>query len=248
MNLTKITTLILLFAITTLGLSLLSRHWRFQDQVQLAYYDLTHHNPSVHTIEDLQKILSQFDQLRYPDLDTDYLHYTKSNKSNYQALLAKLSYYRVPKKHFFQKIVGNFRIRDFICKDRYYRDCLNGQEKEVLVPWNEKIFYKTLALQQGLTELGHDPQGFVIINGHRHPQYNEKVGGAKASRHIKGEAVDIKIRDINRDGRSNQTDKAIVLELLEKRIIAAKGGIGRYPGTMTVHYDVRGKRARWDTY
>jgi hypothetical protein len=39
-----------------------------------------------------------------------------------------------------------------------------------------------------------------------------------------------------------------VLDLLEKEIIKSSGGIGRYPGTRAVHFDVRGYKARWDSY
>ncbi len=46
----------------------------------------------------------------------------------------------------------------------------------------------------------------------------------------------------------NDEQKEIVIDLLETKVIKNKGGIGKYPGTKIVHMDVRGYRARWDTY
>lgn len=91
-------------------------------------------------------------------------------------------------------------------------------------------------------------RAFDIREAFRPPRLNRDDGGASRSRHIYGEAVDLVIGDINRDGTANAADKAIVLELLEHKFVRNKGGIGRYPGSQTVHFDFRGKRARWDSY
>jgi len=133
-------------------------------------------------------------------------------------------------------------------EDKYYKQCVRNKSDAVTCALNKKIFYKTLQLQQELDKQGYNKSGFVIRNGHRHPRYNERVGGAKKSRHIKGEAVDISIRDINKDGKSDKKDKDIVLDILEKKVIKNEGGLGLYPGTQSVHYDVRGVRARWNSY
>jgi uncharacterized protein YcbK (DUF882 family) len=75
---------------------------------------------------------------------------------------------------------------------------------------------------------------------------NEAVNGVENSRHILGQAIDIVIGDINRDGGYTVEDKQIVLDILEDKVIRNAGGVGRYPGTRTVHFDTRGFRARWD--
>ncbi|MEL6669954.1 MAG: hypothetical protein AAFP08_13345, partial [Bacteroidota bacterium] len=80
------------------------------------------------------------------------------------------------------------------------------------------------------------------------PKENASAGGASLSRHILGQAIDMLIGDINRDGRYTDIDKQIVLDIANQDIIGDRGGIGRYPGTRTVHIDVRGYRARWDSY
>ena len=113
---------------------------------------------------------------------------------------------------------------------------------------DEKLPKAVLSLQQELRKLGHDHNGFKITYGHRSPIKNELVKGAKSSKHIMGQAVDIVINDIDRDGKYTEKDKNIVLDIAERIVIGNKGGIGRYPGTRTVHLDVRGSRARWDSY
>ena len=74
----------------------------------------------------------------------------------------------------------------------------------------------------------------------------QKVKGANKSQHLLGKAVDIHIQDINQDGKSDQIDKAIVYDLLNKHILFRTGGLGRYPNTMVIHLDVRPWKARWD--
>ncbi|MEM6723537.1 MAG: D-Ala-D-Ala carboxypeptidase family metallohydrolase [Bacteroidota bacterium] len=113
---------------------------------------------------------------------------------------------------------------------------------------DEKLLFAIQELQAELTAKDHDPKAFTIRSGHRHPKRNEEVKGAKVSRHIKGQAVDLIIGDINQDGQYTPEDKQIVLDIVNKKVIGNFGGVGRYPGTRTVHIDVRGFRARWDSY
>jgi uncharacterized protein YcbK (DUF882 family) len=76
-----------------------------------------------------------------------------------------------------------------------------------------------------------------ITSGYRSPEHNAKVGGVKSSKHITGQAADIKVE--------GYTPKQVT-EVIEKLIAAGKmkqGGIGTY--STWVHYDVRGTAARW---
>jgi len=227
------------------GILLFFFFWRANDRFLQYKYDLTHENPAVHHTSEINRILNSYTSLPYSKLEQEYLDYTQSNTSKYKGMLQNLQYLRIPKTDIHRKIVGDFRIKDFMCKDKYYKD-----QSESTLFWliDKKLLYKTLELMQSLDTNGHNQSGFYIRNGHRHPTYNELIKGASKSRHIKGQAVDIIIQDINNDGRSNQEDKSIVYDLLNKEIIANQGGIGRYPGTMSIHYDVRGTRARWDSY
>ena len=72
-----------------------------------------------------------------------------------------------------------------------------------------------------------------IISGTRCHAYNEQVGGAKESRHLTGEAADIKVEDI---------DPYEVYHTLCK-LHPDRYGIGCYH-TFT-HFDVRDQKARW---
>jgi hypothetical protein len=77
----------------------------------------------------------------------------------------------------------------------------------------------------------------TINSGWRSPAHNAKIGGVKNSQHVKGKAADFVIKGF--------TPNQIAAEL--ENLIAAKkisqGGIGVYPNF--VHYDIRGKKARW---
>ncbi len=76
-----------------------------------------------------------------------------------------------------------------------------------------------------------------ITSGYRCPEHNKKVGGAQASEHVKGLAVDVAL------------PKGITLEEMFKAASQvpqfANGGIGLYPQEGFVHLDVRGVTARW---
>ena len=58
----------------------------------------------------------------------------------------------------------------------------------------------------------------------------------------------LSIGDINRDRKADIHDKNIVRNILDSSVIANKGGVGFYPGTMVLHMDVRGHGARWNKY
>jgi len=96
-----------------------------------------------------------------------------------------------------------------------------------------------------LDKLGHDKYGFHIRTAHRHPTKNNEVNGASYSQHMFGKAIDIGVDDIDQNGISNQADKSIVYSLLQG-IVGQRGGLGLYPGSMNLHFDCRGFKARWD--
>jgi len=211
-------------------------------------YDISSGQKIVTSKTTIDNIYNEFKIINFSKLDDQYLSNTKYNIKKYKNLVKDANFLIVNGKDIFKYIVGDFRIKDFMPRDNYYYSNINalGEGKEVLWLIDKKLLYKLLELQDVLSKEGYNETGFTIVNGFRHPAYNEKVGGAKLSRHLKGQALDIQIGDINNDGYANQKDKTIVLDILEKKIIKNKGGIGRYPGTMAVHFDVRGYKARWD--
>jgi len=213
-------------------------------------FDITTRQQPVQTYEEIDEILQQYEQIPVAELNEDYLNWTRINQPKYQKILAKTSFYKIPGKQIFKFIVGDFRIKHLLPQDDIYRYYIRTLKNDapIYLLINKEVLYKLLDLQEALFKLGYNETGFEVINGFRHPSYNIKVGGASKSRHILGEALDLRINDINNDGRRTQKDKEIVLELLEKYIIKDKGGIGLYPGTMSVHFDVRGYKARWNSH
>jgi uncharacterized protein YcbK (DUF882 family) len=74
---------------------------------------------------------------------------------------------------------------------------------------------------------------------------------APGSRHLKGEALDFLVLDINSDGKINSENVDIVHKIQDREIIVDKGGIGTYKHenvftAQLVHIDCRGYRARWN--
>ena len=225
-----------------------NHYWRVQEYYFRYKFDLSTQQKPVRSQLRIESILEEFNSKQYRDLKKEYKSYTKSDQHNYVNLLQHKEYLEIGRNDFYKYIVGNFRIEDLLCKDKYYRQALSNQSSSYYWLINEKLLLKLLALQYELEAAGYDKHGFTITNGHRHPQYNERIGGAKLSRHIHGEAIDLYIQDINKNGKYDKQDKEIVLDILEKKVIRDEGGIGLYPNTRVVHFDVRGYRARWNEY
>ena len=76
-----------------------------------------------------------------------------------------------------------------------------------------------------------------IISGYRNKSYNPKLGGARRSYHMKAMAADIKVK-----GMTPRQVKAIIEDLIADGLMKP-GGVGIY--RTFVHYDCRGKNARW---
>lgn len=82
----------------------------------------------------------------------------------------------------------------------------------------------------------------MVISGYRCRARNKAVGGAAASRHIEGDAVDIQV-----DGRTGEELRDLIEELISQGRVP-DGGLGTYADRrLTVHYDLRPMRARWRT-
>jgi uncharacterized protein YcbK (DUF882 family) len=112
--------------------------------------------------------------------------------------------------------------------------------------FNKHNFALTETVLRNIQELAKNLQALrdevkkpiKITSGYRSPEHNAKVGGVKSSKHITGQAADIKVE--------GYTPKQVT-EVIEKLIAAGKmkqGGIGTY--STWVHYDVRGTAARWN--
>lgn len=79
-----------------------------------------------------------------------------------------------------------------------------------------------------------------VISGYRCAAHNRKVGGAVNSRHTWGDAVDIQVQ-----GMSGTELRDLVEQLIARKQLP-DGGVGTYSKkVLTLHYDLRGIRARW---
>lgn len=112
-------------------------------------------------------------------------------------------------------------------------------------------YYQTL--KKHLKSDGYQADVFVI-SGKRAGWHNQLLtyfGAASKSQHLKGNAIDIIVLDVNNDGVYDNKDIDIVTAHLEL-LIGNKGGIGTYKSEsflwnrQMVHFDCRGNRARWN--
>jgi len=222
--------------------------WQVKDFVFQVTFDLFYENPVVESKEIVDEILTSFERVEINILEKDFRVKSKIDDLPYRNMLQGSKYYLVPQKEVYRRIVGNTRIKDLMSRDHFYMEAIFDRSQKLYWLIDKRILYKILELRKELAAQDYNQDGFWVRHGYRTPQFNEDVNGASESRHIKGEAVDLLIRDINNDGKHTKKDKEIVLSLLENKVIGNSGGIGKYPGTKIVHIDVRGNRARWDTY
>lgn len=128
-------------------------------------------------------------------------------------------------------LTPHFRLSEFRCR------C--GCE----IPADVEARVRTLApvLERVRTEFG---RALEIQSGYRCAKRNAEVRGAKDSRHLYGDAVDFKVR--NGKAYFSGRELADVLERLIAEGVIPEGGVGVYGYAQDmVHYDARGKRARW---
>ena len=235
--------IILLFFVSILSLS----YWKTRDQLMQIKYDFSQDNSYVKDEKEILEIFDSFESISKDKLDPLYIKNTAQDQEPFVGMVKGLQYYKIPQSLIYQKIVGDFRIKHFLPKDSYYKEALFEKNAYLYCLLDYKMVLQVLAFQDKLEEGGYDRDAFIITNGYRHPAFNKQVKGASQSRHIVGEAVDITALDINRDGVKDQKDKAIIVAAAEF-VVGNKGGVGLYPGTLSIHMDTRGYKARWNSY
>lgn len=222
--------------------------WEVRDSCYEFAFDLFQDNPYVDNRDQIDQILGKFNKISFNKIPKSHRQQMRMDYPTYRTIYQEATFYEVPPQMLYQYIVGYTRIRDVVSRDNSYADAIIDRSLPIYWCIDKHILYQLLALQDALTEAGYERDEFWVNSGFRTPIYNKEVGGASKSRHMHGQALDLHIEDINCDGSYTNVDKQIVLDLLETKIIGDNGGIGRYPGSRAVHMDVRGYRARWDSY
>jgi hypothetical protein len=155
------------------------------------------------------------------------------------------------------RISEHFRLRDFLTHDQA------GTWPKYLV-LREDLLDKLELVIDDLSTHGVKVTHMSVMSGFRTPQYNAlgvgAGGRAKDSRHQYGDAADVfvdndrngRMDDLNRDGRVDARDAAVVVAAMERVELAHPdlvGGGGIYRANRVhgpfAHVDVRGYRARW---
>ena|GEM_PF-535533 len=236
-------------------------------------YDERTKQKVVSTDAQIQAVLNGFPQIKFGELDPKYvahanLHRTSTvtnrrTRRHVTLDYRKENFYVIRGDDQFKYLVGHFRVVDFLPNGKspgYPNDsfhvaarahaCTDEAENHsqylLIDPLLLKKFNHLLQLLKKSPQ-GYDHRALSIYYGFRHPHMNDTIKGSANSQHLWGKALDMEVGDINRDGKINKLDKAIVLDFLERRVIHSRGGIGRYPDSPTdIHMDVRGWYARWD--
>ena len=78
----------------------------------------------------------------------------------------------------------------------------------------------------------HFDKPVIINSGYRSRPYNRSIGGAMASKHLHGQAADIRIPGVSPDEVADYADHELKI-----------GGVGRYQNF--THIDIYGYQRRW---
>lgn len=105
---------------------------------------------------------------------------------------------------------------------------VNGAKLDALSPRAQSLVEK-LRTAQGLPDLR-------VISAYRDPGYNAKVGGAKGSQHVHGNALDFDV-----SGWTEAQKSAFLMAAAD----AGAKGVGLYPSGNSIHLDVRDTPATW---
>jgi len=123
------------------------------------------------------------------------------------------------------KLSKNFSLSEFDCNDG------STTPDEVIV--NLRLLAEQLQILRDF--IG---KAITINSGYRSPSYNKKIGGVLKSKHVLGQAADIRV-----EGVSPREIHGIISELIKDGRMK-EGGLGKY--SSFTHYDIRGTKARWN--
>ena len=201
--------------------------------------------PEITTYAQIDSVYNSFQKISFSELPERYREVTGLDNS-YGKSYASREFLIIRRNELDRNLVADVSVSAFL--PEYNPLCppsFSCGRNTFFLLVNKKLLYRILDLKKALEKNGYNKNGFRVRESFRPPVLNEAVGGARGSQHMYGNAADLIVRDVDNDGKVDNSDKQILLGLLEK-IIGNSGGIGRYPGTTSIHIDVRGFRARWD--
>jgi len=133
----------------------------------------------------------------------------------------------------FQRLLDQHGVRYFNADEVFFRGARDAKLQLNTDP-PRALWPSLLAVTKVADEARHRLGKAVKINSaYRNAAYNRAIGGASASIHMRGGALDL--------SGSPVTLRRILREMRDEGLF--RGGIGRYP-TFT-HVDVRGKNVDW---
>ena len=123
-------------------------------------------------------------------------------------------------------LTANFSLSEFRCRD--------GSD----VP--EELMDNVKLLAENLQKIrDHIGLPIKVLSGYRSPEYNKQVGGARYSQHLLALAADIRVKKY-----SPSDLQGIVIGMIKAGELH-QGGVGVYNRSNFLHYDCRGRAARW---
>lgn len=123
------------------------------------------------------------------------------------------------------QLTRNFKLSEF--------DCKSGCDMPDTVLMEVKKLANQLQIIRDFIQ-----QPIYINSGYRCAEHNAKIGGVKNSKHILGQAADMRVDNVSPE------DLYEAIENLIKFNHIFEGGLGVYQ-TFT-HYDIKLTRSRWD--
>lgn len=188
-----------------------------------------------------------FEQIAFeslPEHEKQKFEYKTCEEQDYSDMIfLKISWFER-----YKNIIGTTKVYELLNPKRILEEKvripnLNKTQYLLIAPETLNIFEQLLL---ELEEKELNPKQLAIASAFRTPSYNKKVGGATCSQHQYGTALDLTVGDINDDGNADRKDRKIVYDILDKKLVKNKGGVGKYKhAPRLIHFDTRGKRARW---
>lgn len=211
-------------------------------------YDQKTGQKPVMTHKKLDEVLSGLRRVSYDDLPESYKKFAQF-EAHPEIDYHSEQFYLIHPDSIYQFLVGKCRVYKLVPNDKLRKGSVSGKyQNDLIFLIKPEVVHKLLDLILLLKEKGYDPFAMELISGFRHPRHNDKIKGHRQSQHMMGNAIDIRIGDIDKNGKIEKKDKWIVYDILDKELIKDQGGIGRYPQHMALHFDLRGYHERWDDF